>query len=64
MKLRSLFTLFQAIVCGACTCDGGGDRDKSTGTTLNVENIRWPTLNGDINSFKRFLIISKVNPEP
>lgn len=49
---------------GACTGDGGEDGDKPTGPSLNTENPRWPTLNRDTKSFKRFQIISKVYPEP
>lgn len=64
MKLRSQFTSFQAIVFGACSGDGGGDRDKPTGKTLNTKNPAWPTLNRDTKSCRRFQIISKVYPEP
>ena len=64
MKLRSQFTLLQTIVFGACTSDGEGDGHKPTGTTLNIENPQWPTLNRDVKSFKRFKITSKVYPKP
>lgn len=54
MKHRSQFPLFQATVFGTCAGDGGRIGHKPTGTSVHVENPKRPTLNGDIQSFKRF----------